>query len=82
MMNACLIIGAATVILFLLGMLITLQTQNAIQAERIRWQEQQIQTLQQQNPGCGCTGILLLLTITLLLGVLLMSVAAIAAGLA
>jgi len=80
-MSTCLIIGAATVILFLLGMLITLQTQNAIQAERIRWQEQQIQTLHQQNPGCGCTGILLLITITLLLGVLLVSVAAVAAGL-
>jgi hypothetical protein len=77
-MLTCLIISSAIAILLLVGMIGTLQTQNAVQAERLRLQEQQIQVLQQQERGNGCVGTMLLIVITLLLGALLL--AGLAAG--
>ncbi len=78
-MNACLIISSALALLVLLGMIVLLKIQNAIQAERLQWQEQQIQAMQAQQ-GSGCGGAILLVALIVVSGLALVSVAVGAAG--
>jgi hypothetical protein len=73
--NTCLIISSALAVIFLLGVIAALKIQTAVQAARIQWQAQQIQTLQAQRPGCGCGGTLLLLTMSLLVTMLALGLA-------
>ena len=79
-MNACLIISSALALVVLLGMIALLKIQNAIQAERIQWQEQQIQAMQAQQRGSGCGGAILLIALIVVSGLALVSVAVGAAG--
>ncbi len=79
-MNACLIISSALALMVLLGMIALLKIQNAIQAERIQWQEQQIQAMQTQQRGSGCGGALLLIALVIVSGLVLVSMAVGAAG--
>jgi len=79
-MIALLIISTALAMVILLGMIALLKIQNAIQAERIDWQERQIQVLQERQQGTGCGGTLLLILLIVVIGMILVSVAAAAAG--
>ena len=79
-MNTCLIISSALAMVILLGMIALLKIQNAIQAERIQWQQEQIQTLQTQQQGSGCGGAILLLALLVVGSMVLLSVAVGAAG--
>ena len=79
-MNTCLIISSALAVMVLLGMIALLKIQNAIQAERIQWQEQQIQAMQEQQRGSGCGGAILLIALIVVSGLVLVSVAVGAAG--
>jgi hypothetical protein len=79
MLNTCLIISTALAMVILLVMIALLKIQNAIQAERIQWQQEQIQTLQTQQHGLGC-GAILLIALLVAGSMVLVSLAVGAAG--